>query len=98
MLHEDPAVKKKWEQKIQEAKDSTDENSNVQCAITGEYAPIARIHNKIKGVYGGQASGTGLVTFNNPSENSHLHHILMEMNNPITARFQKLPWRNIQKP
>lgn len=71
LLHEDPAVKKKWEQKIQEAKDSTDENSNVQCAITGEYAPIARIHNKIKGVYGGQASGTGLVTFNNPSENSY---------------------------
>lgn len=71
LLHEDPAVKKKWEQRIQEAKDSTDEDSNVQCAITGEYAPIARIHNKIKGVYGGQASGTGLVTFNNPSENSY---------------------------
>ena len=71
LLHEDPAVKKKWEQRIQEAKDSKDEDSNVQCAITGEYAPIARIHNKIKGVYGGQASGTGLVTFNNPSENSY---------------------------
>ena len=71
LLHEDPAVKKKWGQRIQEAKDSKDEDSNVQCAITGEYAPIARIHNKIKGVYGGQASGTGLVTFNNPSENSY---------------------------
>ena len=42
----------------------------MQCAITGEYATIARIHNKIKGIYGGQASGTGLVTFN-PSENSY---------------------------
>ena len=51
MLHKDPAVKNKWEQKIQKAKDSTDENSNVQCAITGEYAPIARIHNKIKKVF-----------------------------------------------
>ena len=71
LLHEDPAVKKKWEQKIHETKDSKDEDSNVQCAITGEYAPIARIHSKIKGIYGGQASGTGLVTFNNPSENSY---------------------------
>ncbi|MCI8645794.1 MAG: type I-C CRISPR-associated protein Cas8c/Csd1 [Firmicutes bacterium] len=71
LLHEDPVVKKKWEQRSQEAKDYKDEESNVQCAITGEHVPMARIHNKIKGVYGGQASGTGLVTFNNPSENSY---------------------------
>ncbi|TWT35609.1 CRISPR-associated protein (Cas_Csd1) [Posidoniimonas corsicana] len=36
-----------------------------QCLVTGEVAPIARLHEpKIKGVYGGQSSGAALVSFN----------------------------------
>lgn len=41
------------------------------CAITGEEQPIARLHNKIRGIRGGQASGTTLVCFNNPSDESY---------------------------
>ena len=29
------------------------------------------IHSKIKGVYGGLATGSVLIGYNNPSENSH---------------------------
>ena len=43
----------------------------AQCAVTGEMAPIARIHGKIKGVAGGLATGAVLVGFNNPSECSY---------------------------
>ena len=35
-----------------------------QCLITGEMAPIARLHPSIKGVPGAQSSGASLVSFN----------------------------------
>jgi CRISPR-associated protein Csd1 len=34
------------------------------CLVTGETAPIARLHPAIKGVYGGQSSGGSIVSFN----------------------------------
>ena len=34
------------------------------CLVTGEYAPIARLHPSIKGVRGAQASGAAIVSFN----------------------------------
>lgn len=42
----------------------------AQCAITGEEEPIARIHGKIKGVYGGLATGSVLIDPHN-SESSY---------------------------
>ena len=68
LLHEDALVKSKWEQN---AKLSESNEICMQCAVTGAYSPIARVHGKIKGVYGGQSSGTSLVSFNNDSENSY---------------------------
>ena len=41
----------------------SDNDHSAQCAVTGEDLPIARIHNKIKGVAGGLASGTVLIGF-----------------------------------
>ena len=43
----------------------------AQCAISGETAPIARIHGKIKGISGGLSTGGVLIGFNNASENSY---------------------------
>jgi CRISPR-associated protein Csd1 len=34
------------------------------CLVTGETAPVARLHPSIKGVRGGQSSGASLVSFN----------------------------------
>ena len=39
--------------------------------VSGKEIPIARIHSKIKGVYGGLATGSVLIGYNNPSENSY---------------------------
>jgi len=44
---------------------------NSQCAVTGQVLPIARIHNKIQGIKGGQAAGTVLISFKNDSESSY---------------------------
>ena len=71
LLHNDSKVKQKWEMYCQE---KTFKNKNgyfTQCAVSGEKAEIARIHNKIKGVFGGLATGAVLIGYNNPSENSY---------------------------
>lgn len=52
-LHKDPQVRQKWEQLYRKESDSSEQGYIAQCAVSGEKAEIARIHNKIKGVYGG---------------------------------------------
>lgn len=70
LLHEDTQIKQKW-LRMSNLISNEDEGIVSQCAVSGEEAVIARIHNKIKGVYGGLATGSVLVGFNNPSENSY---------------------------
>ena len=69
LLHDEKSVKDKWS-KITE-KEMQDSKFTKQCAISGKKASIARLHNKIKGVYGGQASGTVLIGFNNECDESY---------------------------
>ena len=71
LLHDDPKLRQKWEEEYQKRASGTKGTYIAQCAVTGEDAPIARIHSKIKGVYGGLATGSVLIGFNNPSENSY---------------------------
>lgn len=57
-VHEDPAVLSWWNRR-----DSEDAPEAI-CLIDGIRRPIARIHDKIKGVKGGQPSGGTIVGFN----------------------------------
>lgn len=43
--------------------ETSDDEHSAQCAVTGKEHPIARIHNKIKGIVGGLASGTVLIGY-----------------------------------
>lgn len=61
LLHEDAQVLEVWERCFTENNVTGD--CVTQCAVTGEQQPIARIHDKIKGIAGGQPSGTVLVGF-----------------------------------
>ena len=72
LLHDDPVLKRKWEY-IYTLRSRNQENILAQCAVTGQMASIARLHSKIKGVYGGLATGSVLIGFNNESENSYGH-------------------------
>lgn len=69
MLQELPEVTEKWDSVF----DSTggEDEVQAQCPILGKDLPVARLHSKIKGVRGGQASGCSLVCFNNDAENSY---------------------------
>lgn len=69
MLQDIDEVKDKWQQLF--AAESDEESILAQCPILGEVLPVARLHNKIKGVRDGQSSGCSLVCFNNESENSY---------------------------
>lgn len=40
------------------------EGEQLPCLVTGTYGAVARLHPSIKGVTGGQSSGTSLVSFN----------------------------------
>lgn len=71
LLQDEEQIKKKWDVFFEEAAKMNDSACLSQCAITGEEAQIARIHDKIKGVYGGLATGSVLIGFNNPSESSY---------------------------
>lgn len=59
----DKAVKECWQWHYD--KNSTEENGI--CMVTGKRAQIANLHPTIKGVYGAQAMGTSLVSFDKPS-------------------------------
>lgn len=56
----DPTIIRAWDQRDA---GKTPENM-AQCLVTGEQAPIARLHPPIKGVRGAQSSGASLVSFN----------------------------------
>lgn len=62
LLHSIEEVKKKWDEKLV-SKEIPKDAVMGQCAISGEYAPIARIHNNLKGIQGGLATGTNIVCY-----------------------------------
>lgn len=51
--------------------DSSESNKEGICLITGEKAPVARIHRKLKNIVGAQSSGAAIVSFNQDSFESY---------------------------
>jgi len=67
-LHDRPEAKRIWTRLGGEA------GSAAQiCLVTGEPAPVARLHPSIKGVWGAQSSGAALVSFNLDAFTSYGH-------------------------
>jgi CRISPR-associated protein Csd1 len=55
---DDPEIRQVWEKEYT----STQSTKKMQCLVTGEIEPIARLHLDIKGVRGAQAKGAALVS------------------------------------
>ncbi|MFO1138247.1 MAG: type I-C CRISPR-associated protein Cas8c/Csd1 [Paracoccus sp. (in: a-proteobacteria)] len=68
MLHDRPAAKALW-QRIG-AEGAADPQT---CLVTGNAAPVARLHPSIKGVWGAQTAGASLVSFNLDAFTSYGH-------------------------
>ncbi len=69
-VHMIPAVRAAWE--AYRSACSAEARSGL-CLVTGERAPIARLHPAIKGVQGAQSVGASLVSFNAPAFESYGH-------------------------
>ncbi len=57
--HEDPAIRQAWE-----AYKAGQDAVEMQCLVTGEVAPVARLHPGLKRIRGGRPTGATLVGFN----------------------------------
>lgn len=71
LLNDEMQIKQRWEELYRQEHRKDGKGETAQCAVSGRTASIARIHSKIKGVYGGLATGSVLIGFNNPSESSY---------------------------
>jgi CRISPR-associated protein Csd1 len=64
-VHDDPEIRQAWQRYYMRKGNAP----LARCLVTGEIAPIARLHPAIKGIRNGQAMGNSLVSFNaNASE------------------------------
>ncbi|MGA0542147.1 type I-C CRISPR-associated protein Cas8c/Csd1 [Neotabrizicola sp. VNH66] len=67
-LHDRPAARALWRRIGAEG--ASDPQT---CLLTGESAPVARLHPSVKGVWGAQSSGASLVSFNLDAFTSYGH-------------------------
>lgn len=70
LLQEEEEVQTKWE-KLLESKETEGDDLFTICPVYGEVLPTARLHDKIKGIKGGNSTGSTFICFNNESENSY---------------------------
>jgi len=62
----DPEIRRVWEEH------RTGEKAvKMQCLVTGEIEPIARLHPSIQGVSGAKSTGASLISFDDPSFQSY---------------------------
>lgn len=68
-LEKDPIILNKWNEYFNQTK--SDCEKTAECPIYGKILPVARTHDKIKGVSGGQPSGCVFICYNNDSDESY---------------------------
>lgn len=73
-------VRTAWERHRSEEGDG----ERMQCLVTGEIAPIARLHPSIKGVKGAQSMGASIVSFNAAAYESYGGESQQGLNAPVS--------------
>ena len=81
-VHEAPEIRAIWDRCYADQGDG----EPMRCMVTGEMAPIARLHGSIKGVAGGQAMGVSLVSFNAPAFESFGRDGGQGLNAPVSVK------------
>lgn len=79
-VHEDEEVRSAWEAH----KAGASASPVMQCLVTGEKAPAARLHASIKGVRGGQPTGVSIVSFNARAYESYGRDEQQGLNAPVS--------------
>ncbi len=81
-VHDDPDIRRVWED--YKAHSASDKIS--QCLVTGELAPIARLHPNLKGIDGANSTGATLVGFNAPAYESFNRDKGQGLNSPVSEK------------
>src|SRR5260370_22054860 len=68
MMNERQAARDLWTRLT-----ATGDKTSAACLVTGNRAPVARLHPAIKGVWGAQSSGASIVSFNLDAFTSYGH-------------------------
>jgi CRISPR-associated protein Csd1 len=68
-IHDRPAARELWAR----LSAAGDKNAEAVCLISGEKAPVARLHPAIRGVWGAQTAGASIVSFNLDAFTSYGH-------------------------
>ncbi|UTD28998.1 type I-C CRISPR-associated protein Cas8c/Csd1 [Bradyrhizobium sp. WD16] len=68
-IHDRPAARELWAT----LSAGSGKNAEAICLVSGEKAPVARLHPAIKGVWGAQSSGASIVSFNLDAFTSYGH-------------------------
>lgn len=81
-IDESAEIRQIWEEYLEKT-----ESAKVgQCLVTGEHAPIARLHPSIKGVRGANSTGATLVGFNARAYESYNRVEGQGLNSPVSER------------
>jgi CRISPR-associated protein Csd1 len=81
-VHEDSEIKQYWEAQL-----SQNGNSSMgQCLVTGNRAPIARLHSSLKGIKDANKAGATLVGFNARAYESHNKYEAQGLNAPVCEK------------
>jgi CRISPR-associated protein Csd1 len=78
-VHEETSVRRAWEK--YKAKSGTE---LIQCLVSGETAPLARLHPNLKGIRNANPTGATLVGFNAPAYESY--NRTQGMNSPVSEK------------
>lgn len=79
--HRDAEIRQAWEAHV-----VAHHGKRMQCLVTGEVAPIARLHASIKGVRGANPRGAKLVSFNKPAYESYNRADAQGQNSPVSRK------------
>lgn len=85
--HEDGAIRAAWQAHYAQR---SGDAAQGRCLVTGQIAPIARLHPSIKGVRDAQPSGASLVSFNAAAFESYGHELAdgtgQGLNSPVSEQ------------
>ncbi len=80
-VHEVPVLKRIWEEYK-----ASQGAAQMQCLVTGEISPIARLHPSLKRVRGARAGGASLISFNERAYESYGRTKEQGLNSPVSEK------------
>jgi CRISPR-associated protein Csd1 len=80
-VHKSDPIRRVWENSL-----AGQDAIRMQCLVTGDVAPIARLHPSLKRVRGAQAVGASLVSFNERAYESYNRTKGQGLNSPVSEK------------